>query len=123
MEHEIKRFNLWSAAKVVFIIFLIIGILLSLFYLSFVTLIQNFIYDLSGGEFSEDFMLITGFTGIIISIFLSFFYAITATIFIVIILGLYNIIAGFVGGIKCELDTKTDESVQDKIQVENSTGE
>ena len=104
MEYEIKRFNIWSAAKIVFIIFIIIGILLSLFYLVAIGLLQNFIQSFGMGEFEDNIPVITGFTGIIIMVFLSFFYAIFATILTIFILGLYNIIAGFAGGIKFDLN-------------------
>ena len=103
MEYEIKRFNIWSAAKIVFIIFIIIGILFSLFYLVVIGIFQNFIQSIGMNEFEDNMPFITGFTGIIVIVFFSFFYAIFATIFTILILGLYNIIAGFAGGIKIDV--------------------
>ena len=123
MEYEIKRFNIWSVAKITFIVFLVIGILLSLFYLSIISLIQNFIHNFGGGEFDNDIMFITGITGIILPIFISIFYAVMATIFSVFVLGLYNIAASIIGGIKFTINKKESDTSEEKIYIEKTSEE
>ncbi len=120
MEYEIKRFNIWSMVKIVFIIFLIIGFLLSLFYVVILMLIQTFTGSLGLGGFGNELVAISGITGIFIVLFFTLFYAVFVSVFSAFILGLYNIIAGSLGGIKFTTDGVLSESSEKKIITEQT---
>ncbi len=120
MEYEIKRFNIWSVTKIVFIIFLIIGFLLSLFYVVIFSIFQNFLQSFEIGEFEEEAVRLTGFAGIFLVLFLSFFYATVSTIISIFFTGLYNIIAGVIGGIKFNVNKESFEISGEKIQLEKT---
>ncbi|NVM04655.1 MAG: hypothetical protein HWN67_20190 [Candidatus Helarchaeota archaeon] len=120
MEYEIKRFNIWSVAKIVFIIFLIIGFLISLFYVVIIGILQNFVQSFGIDEFEGEAMRFTGFIGIFLIIFLTFFYAIVTTIFSIFFTGLYNIIAGVIGGIKFNINKESFEISEGTAQLEKT---
>ena len=100
MECEIKRFNLWSAAKILFIIFLVISILLSMFYMLIVGVLGNFLQSMGLNEFEGEMINVSSIGGFFIVLFLSIFYSIFLTVISVFMLVLYNIAAGIIGGIK-----------------------
>ena len=120
MEYEIKRFNIWSVIKIIFIIFLIIGFLISLFYVVILMLIQNFTGSIGLGDFGNELMAISGVAGIFIVLFFTIFYAVFASVFCAFILGLYNIIAGSLGGIKLTIDKELSEIPEKKINTEQT---
>ena len=120
MEYEIKRFNIWSVAKIVFIIFLIIGFLVSLFYMAILSVIGNLFQALELDEFEGEAIGLSSLVGIFLIIFLPFFYATITSIFSIFFTGLYNIIAGFVGGIKFNINKKSFEISEEKPQLEKT---
>ncbi len=104
MEYEIKHLDVWSVAKVVFIIFLIIGFFISIFY---VLLLASFAgMGGFGGEFGSTFPHLTGGFALLMALFMSVviavLYAVIASLFAV----LYNIFVGWMGGIKMELESE-----------------
>lgn len=118
MEYEIKRFNIWSMVKIVFIIFLIIGFLISLFYVVILILIQSFAGSLELGGFENELMAISCVAGIFIVLFFTIFYAVFVSVFCAFFLGLYNIIAGWLGGIKFTMDRELSETPVKEISTE-----
>ena len=107
MEYEIKRFNLLSAAKILFIIFLVIGILLSMFYMLIVGILGNFMESVGLDAFEGEMIGLSGAGGFFIVLFLSIFYSLILTALSLFMLVLYNIAAGFAGGIKFNTPTGT----------------
>ncbi len=120
MEYEIKRFNIWSVIKIIFIIFLIIGFLISSFYVVILLLIQTFVGSIGLGGFENELMAISGVAGIFIVLFFTIFYAVFVSVFCALILGLYNIIAGSLGGIKFTIDREISETSEIKISPEQT---
>lgn len=120
MEYEIKRFNLWSSAKIIFVIFLIFGFLLSIFYFVVIGIFQNFIQSVGLTELEEEMISVSGISGFFMVIFFSMFYSIIFTIFSLFTLVLYNITSGIVGGIKFTTDKELPVKINATIQTENS---
>ncbi|NVM05221.1 MAG: hypothetical protein HWN67_23080, partial [Candidatus Helarchaeota archaeon] len=84
------------------------------------SIFQNFLQSFEIGEFEKEAIRLTGFAGIFLILFLSFFYAIVSTIFSIFFTGLYNIIAGVIGGIKFNINKESFEISGEKIQLEKT---
>lgn len=108
MTFELKKINVLSAIKVSFIVHIIIGLLLGLFIGSLMAFIFSFIgqfmpYDQMGYDGPTP-----GAIGALGGIFMVLFYAVFISVVNgVIVTGiitlLYNLIAGWVGGVKLNL--------------------
>ena len=106
----IKRFEIWSVVKIVFVLSLIIGFTISLLYAGFFTLMSSFMGAI-GGEDLTPMMPASGLLSVFIiiggTISISFFYTLGAVLFTVI----YNLLSRVVGGFIIEtehLDKMTD---------------
>jgi len=108
MTFELKKIDVLSAIKVSFIVHIIIGLLLGLLIGSLIAFVLGFIsqfmpYDQMGYDGPTP-----GAIGALGGIFMAFFYAVIISVVNgVIVTGvialLYNLIAGWVGGIKLNL--------------------
>ncbi|MBN1997806.1 DUF3566 domain-containing protein [candidate division KSB1 bacterium] len=105
MQHEIKRFNLWSVVKIVFIISLLVGFVFSLIYAGLLQMMTLLTSNFGGEDFVH--MMPTGASMFfIVVVFFTIAFAVFYTIFAAFAVVLYNIIAGWAGGIVVELDQK-----------------
>jgi hypothetical protein len=102
---EVRRIPVWPVMRVVFIIFLIIGIIVGLMYGFMVSSFGLLLSALGESPLDEGFPLIGNLGFLMIPIF-AIFYAVFGTIAAVIWAVIYNITASVVGGIELELEEK-----------------
>jgi len=103
MELEIRRIDLWSVIKIAFILYLILGLFFGLLYAAFLGFVGRFLEALGLEEFSSPLGPLSGIALIFIAGFIAFFVATFYTILTVMVVGLYNGVARWTGGIKVNL--------------------
>jgi len=100
MRYELRRIEIWPVAKIVFILSLFLGVFIGILYGGVFALIAAI-------SPTEEFMLEGGampLGGLVIIVIIAFsiFIPILYTVFSVIFVVLYNLIAGWVGGFRVE---------------------
>jgi hypothetical protein len=103
MTYEVRRFDLLAVFKVCFLVYLVVGFLLGLFYGLILMKMISAIGPLLDTPVFDDFESMTFFAAIALAVFMAVFLAVIWSIITVIAAGIYNVIAGMVGGIKMEL--------------------
>ena len=126
MTFELKKIDLFSAIKVSFIVHIIIGLLLGLFIGSVMAFVMSFVgqfipYDQMGND-GPSF----GAIGALGGFFMAFVYAIfisvvNGVIVTGIVVLLYNLIAGWVGGVKLNLQEIPGINVKPSATIAQST--
>jgi len=110
MEFEIKRINTWSAVKVSFVVYGVLGFLVGIFYGLFIFSLGGLLGSLGSGELAPFAGMFTSFVGgffftIIMGFFLAFVMAVVYGVIITaIIVWLYNLFSKWTGGIKVNLE-------------------
>ncbi|MFC1558107.1 DUF3566 domain-containing protein [candidate division KSB1 bacterium] len=120
MKYELKRIHIWSAAKITFLITLILGLLMSLFYIVSLTLVQNLVEYIGEGIIDESMIQLVSANSLFLVFFISVFYAVVTTVFTIFFTALYNIIAGKTGGISFTLTQHIQEQSEQSISIEHS---
>ncbi len=103
--YEIKKFPLWPVVKISFVIFLVIGIVIAVFYAILLSGIGFLASDIGEATIGEDFLLLQRF-GLLMIPVIAFFYAVFGTIGVTICVLIYNLIAAVIGGIELSLEAK-----------------
>ncbi|HPG39145.1 MAG TPA: hypothetical protein PLP19_03570 [bacterium] len=103
MRLELKRFEIWSVVKIVFLISLIIGFIISLLYAGFFVVMGTFIGAI-GGEDLTPMMPSSGLVYIMILVFGTMGIAVAYTIGAVVFISIYNLFSRFTGGIVVNAD-------------------
>ncbi|TKJ41121.1 hypothetical protein CEE37_05485 [candidate division LCP-89 bacterium B3_LCP] len=104
MTYEIKRFDLLSVFKICFLIYLAAGFLMGLFYsLIIMKMIASFGPLIGNGMF-EGIGQVSFIGAIVLAFFMAIFMAVIWSIITVIVAGIYNVLAGFIGGLRLEMD-------------------
>ncbi len=101
IELEIKKIQLWSLFKIAFFIYASIGLVIGLFYGFFMFIIGGLNSSLLSDEFPR-FGLLTGVLGLFFIPFMAFLYGIFGSVFITIGAWIYNLVAGFTGGVRVQ---------------------
>lgn len=100
MVYEIKRLNVWSVAKVSFVLGAVFGFLAGLLLWMFADMLSQLplsgLGDVEGGDG-------LGRLSAMLPFVLAVFYAVVAMIVNGIVAGVYNLLAGLVGGIELTL--------------------
>jgi hypothetical protein len=101
MNYEIKRFAIWPVAKISFVVGAILGFLIG----GFFWMVTGIVSQIPFEEFGSDATGLEslGAMGIVLPFFMAVFYGVLMMVGNVIFTGLYNILAGFVGGLEVEL--------------------
>jgi hypothetical protein len=99
MRYELQRIEIWSVIKIIFIISLFLGSLISIFYAGLFFIMSAFGNALAPAEFAS-FVPMGGAMAIGIIVFGTITIAITYTIAAVVFIGIYNLLARWVGGFK-----------------------
>jgi hypothetical protein len=102
---EIKRIDLWSLFKISFILYSVLGVLVG-FLMFFFSMVMGGL----GSAFMEEegyrgFPLLGGVVGFLMIPFLAFLYGIIGSVFATIGGWIFNIVCGFIGGIRLMADT------------------
>lgn len=103
MTYEVKRFDLLTVFKVSFLIYLTVGFLLGILYgLILMKMISAFGPLLESPVF-EGFGQIGVMAAFTLALFIAVFMAVIWSVITVIAAGIYNLLAGWVGGLRLEL--------------------
>ncbi len=105
MQYEIKRLDLLSVLKVSFLINLVLGFLIGIFYALILTQMMAVFSSFMDDQALSGIAKLTGPGLIFMALFLAVFFAIFWSIMLVIAAAIYNLLSGAVGGIKVELQT------------------
>ena len=103
MNYEIKRINVWSVIKIVFLISFCLGALIGVFYALFLSIVTSVIQNLTTEIIDTGFGSFSGIGIFFVIIATAFFIAISNTIFCAFFICVYNITAQWSGGFKVEL--------------------
>jgi hypothetical protein len=103
MRYELKKIEIWSVIKIVFILSLILGFFVSLFSSSLIALMRTLV-EASGGEELIDVIPFAGLGWFFLVIFGTLGFAFLFTLETVFAILLYNIVAGITGGFVFHLD-------------------
>jgi hypothetical protein len=105
MQYEIKRLDLLSVFKISFLIYLVIGFLIGIFYSLILTQMMAMFSSFMDDQAFQGIAKLTGPGLIFLALFLAIFIAVMWSILTVIAAAIYNLLSGAVGGIKVELQT------------------
>lgn len=105
MKYELKSIGYWSAIKISFVLNLIIGFIVGVFYALFMGIILSLatqfpMFSEFSGAYGEEPSI--GALIIILPIMFSFMAAVFNTIFVIIAVFIYNMSAKLIGGLEME---------------------
>jgi hypothetical protein len=104
MKYELKRIRIWSAIKIGFFVWGLIGFLGGLYMAMMMPLLMKFMETL--GPMSEDFGAVGPFALIFLPILYSIMAAVAGTILTAIVAGFYNLISSLMGGLEVTLESE-----------------
>ena len=107
MEYEVRRIPILPAIKVLFFVYLVIGFAVGVFYGIMVMnllSVMSSVVDL-GDEVIQEFSSMGGFGIIMLGIMMSLFSSVLFSGLTALALAAYNMAAGWLGGIKMELES------------------
>lgn len=112
MRLELKRFEIWSVVKIVFLISLLIGFIFSLLYAGFFMVMGSFISAI-GGEDLTPMMPASGLVFVLILVFGTVAIAVIYTIGAVVFTSIYNLFSRFTGGFVVDVEKiEPDETIK-----------
>jgi len=106
---EIKKVEIWSVIKITFLLSLIVGLVLGFFYFSLISVVGQIAGSFGAPE--SELGNITGGIGFFLAFFIAIFTAVFYTLVSAVIAVLYNVFAGWAGGIRVELSRDKVEEV------------
>ncbi len=101
--YVLKKVPLWPVLKVAFILFLILGIIIGVFYALLISSFGFLASALSDPSLGGEFGFMRGLGFVLIPV-IAIFYAIFATIVVAIWVLIYNLLASIVGGVELVLE-------------------
>ncbi len=99
MKLELKRISVWSAVKVSFVLNLILGFIIGIFY-AFILMILATLPMAAMGEEGAAFSTFAGVAVIFVPFIVAFFVCVIYTIVVAISVALYNLIVKLTGGLE-----------------------
>jgi len=102
MKYELKRIRVWSAIKVGFFIWGLIGFLGGLYMAMMMPILMKFMEAF--GPMSEDFGAVGPLALIFLPILYSLMAAVAGTVLTAIVAGFYNLISSIMGGLEVSLE-------------------
>jgi len=120
MEYELKRIPLAPALKILFFVYLIVGFILGIFYgimlVNFLSIVSSSLQ--LGEELLKEFSSL-GFAGIIMmGIMMALFSSVILTAITILGLASYNLLAGWLGGLKFQLESaELDNVLYEEVEV------
>ena len=106
MRYEIKRIDIWSIVKIVFLLSLLGGFIIGVFYAVIIGFISSMSSTMGGDGFTDALGVFGGVALIFIVIFCTIFFAVLYTVLAAISAVLYNFFSRWAGGITLELISK-----------------
>lgn len=107
MEYELKRINVWPVIKIVFLISFFLGAIIGIFYTLIIAIVGNLIQQLTGEGLDFFFEMPGGITLFFIILFFATFTSLINSILSSIFIGIYNLMAHWIGGFRVDLDTES----------------
>lgn len=104
MTYEVKRLDLLSVFKVSFLVYLVVGFLIGIFYALIIVKMMTAFSPLFENEMFEGFGQIGIMGAFMLALFMAIFMAVIWSILTVIAAGIYNVLCSFVGGLRLEMD-------------------
>jgi len=101
----LKKLPVWPVIKVTFVVFLVIGIIIGIFYAFLISGWSFLANSFMASEMGSEMNLLRGL-GFIMIPFFAVIYAIFGAIWSLIMVLLYNLIASAVGGIELHLEDR-----------------
>jgi hypothetical protein len=117
MRYEIKRIDIWSIVKIVFLLSLLGGFIIGVFYAAIIGFISSMSSTMGGDSFTDALGVLGGVALIFIVVFCTIFFAVFYTVLAAIGAALYNLFSRWAGGITLELMGK--EPVNNPTQLSN----
>jgi len=120
MEYELKRIPLAPALKILFFVYLIVGFILGIFYgimlVNFLSIVSSSLQ--LGEELLKEFSSL-GFAGIIMmGIMMALFSSVILTAITILALASYNLLAGWLGGLKFQLESaELDNVLYEEVEI------
>ncbi|MFH1861181.1 MAG: DUF3566 domain-containing protein [bacterium] len=104
MMYEIKRLDLLSVFKVSLLVYLIIGFLLGILYALLLVGMMSALSPLVDDTVLRELGSLGAMGAMMLALFMSVIFAVLWSVLTVIAAGIYNVISGWLGGIKLELE-------------------
>ena len=104
VKYRIERIPVWPVTRAAFLILLVVGIIIGLFYGVLISGLGFVMGALGESGWGEGVPSI-GSLGFLMMPFIAVFYAVTATIGVLIWVLIYNLVAHVVGGVELELSS------------------
>jgi hypothetical protein len=111
MKYRVNRIPIWPVTRVVFVVLLVVGIIIGLFYGVLISGLGMIMGVLGDSAWGEDLPAI-GNLGFLMVPFIAILYAVIGTIWIILWVLIYNIVAQVVGGVELELSGVEDLRVE-----------
>jgi hypothetical protein len=102
---ELKKIPLWPVTRVAFVMLLVVGILIGLFYGLIISGVGLIIGAL-GESYLGEGLTPLGNLGFLMVPVIAILYAVMGTIWVIVLVLVYNIVAAVVGGIELELEPR-----------------
>ncbi|MBN1154843.1 DUF3566 domain-containing protein [candidate division KSB1 bacterium] len=108
MRYEIKKIDILSVIKIIFIVSLFIGALIGIFHALIFSFIGTLLQQMGGDEVEFGMRSITIITPFVMILFTALFFAFFNSVFAGFIVLIYNVLTQWIGGIRIDLDSVDD---------------
>jgi hypothetical protein len=102
MKLELKKISVWAAVKVSFILNLILGFIMGIFYAIFLLMLASLPIGMMGDGSPRLFSAFAGIAAILLPFFFAFFLGVVYTIVVAISVIAYNLVVKLTGGLEFE---------------------
>jgi hypothetical protein len=109
--YEIRKIPLWPAVRLMFVLFLVVGILIAIIYSIIFSGLSFLANTLGESPFGNDMEMFQRL-GLVMIPIIAVSYAFFGTLVVIIWVLVYNLIASVVGGIELDLKTKGDGGIR-----------
>jgi hypothetical protein len=116
VKYRVYRIPLWPVTRVAFVVLLVVGVIIGLFYGALLSGLGIIMGALGESAFGEGLPAI-GNLGFLMIPFIAVLYAITGTIWVLVWVLIYNVVAQVTGGIEFELSAEEDHRRESPTHV------
>jgi len=114
MEYEIRRIQVWSVVKIVFIIFFIVGAFVGIFYAMMTAVVSNLFMEMAGDELEYGQRVAGFFSPFFMILFFALFSATVNAVLSAFIVLFYNVFAQLTGGFRVDLNVQGEPDGPDQ---------
>jgi len=107
MRYRVHRIPLWPVTKVAFVVLLVVGVIIGLFYGALLSGLGIIMGALGEAAWGEGLPAI-GNLGFLMIPFIAILYAVTGTIWVLVWVLIYNVVSQVTGGIEIEMSACED---------------